>query len=89
VQNINSPGEMSTTFDLKPVVPSPLRHEDSLLVLEIAEDIAVLGKSKVRAWFQHHRPTNQALKSQVASAEAPKQSQLANQLAKIKDKLDK
>ena len=70
------------------VMPSPLLHDDSLLVLEIGDDVSGVGKTRVQAWFQHHRPTT-GLKSQAASGAGLGQSQLADQLAKIKDKIGK
>ncbi len=86
---IYSPGENMTSLDPKPIIPSPLRHEDSLLVLEVGDDVSDIGKAKIRAWFQHHRTTKSASRSQAASGEGRTQGQLADQLAKIKDKLGK
>mgnify|MGYP003385860976 CR=1 FL=1 len=83
---VNSPGKFETFGST--VIPSPLLHDDSLLVLEIGDDVSGVGKTRVQAWFQHHRPTT-GLKSQAASGAGLGQSQLADQLAKIKDKIGK
>jgi hypothetical protein len=84
---VNSPGGDN---DRGKVIASPLRHEDSVLALEIGDDVSGIGKTRVQAWFQHRRPTtNRASKPQAASDAATSPSQLADQLAKIKDKLGK
>ena len=86
---INSPG----SDDPKPrlIAPgSPILHDDSLLVLEIGEDVSGFGKTKVQAWFRFHRPSPiREAKPQSASDEPKAQTQLASQLAKTKDKLGK
>lgn len=88
---INSPGEDSTVLNPAPVIPSPLRPGDNLLVLEIGDDLSQIGNSKVLAWFQHHRGSQafKAVSAQSVSGEGREQSQLAGKLAKIKGKLDK
>lgn len=82
--HITSPGT-----SLGPIIPSSLRQEDSILVLEVGEDMSEIGMGKVQAWFQHHRPTTQASQEQAVSGEGKVPGKLASQLAKIKDKLDK
>jgi hypothetical protein len=84
---VNSPGSDDDPAQTKRMAPgSPILHDDSLLVLEIGDDVNGVGKTRVQAWFQHHRPSR-ATKSVAAHGESTGPSQLADQLAKIKDKL--
>ena len=70
--------------------PSPLRNEDSLLVLEIGADVSEIGKNRVQAWFQHHRPTsNPGAKASTGRGKPQGQSQLASQLEQLKGKFGK
>lgn len=70
--------------------PSPLRNEDGLLVLEIGTDVSEVGKSRVQAWFQHHRPTpDPGVRASTGRGKPQEQSQLASQLEQLKGKLGK
>lgn len=81
---INNPG----TEDSRR--PSPLRTEDSLMVVEIGTDGASIGKTRVASWFKFHRPdTSPAAESEAAVDEPQAQGQLASQLAALKDKIGK
>jgi len=86
---IHSPSSSDpTTSELAP--PSPLRNEDSLLVLEIGADVSEIGKNRVQAWFQHHRPTpNPGAKASPVRGKPLEQSQLASKLEQLKGKFGK
>jgi hypothetical protein len=72
--------------------PSPLRNDDSLLVMEIGEDVSMVGKTRDQAWFQYHRPTPmQKLKASSAIGRGKPQveSKLASELERLKGKFGK
>lgn len=70
--------------------PSPLLREDSLIVVEIGKDFSDWGRGKAGTWLKYHHPeSNPASKSQVVSGEDKAKSQLASQLAAIKEKVEK
>lgn len=86
VERINSPG--SDERDA-PVIPSPLQHGDSLLVMEIGESLACMGNTRVQNWVYAHCPrTNRPGERKQVASDAPKEpSKLASQLDAIKGKL--
>jgi hypothetical protein len=72
--------------------PSPLRNDDSLLVMEIGEDVSMVGKTRVQAWFQYHRPTPMQRHKAAPATERRKpqvQGKLASQLEQLKGKFGK
>ncbi len=88
---VNSP--VSNEPNPAQVAPSsPLRNDDTLLVMEIGEDVSMVGKTRIQAWFQYHRPT--PMRRLTASAVTGRgkpivQSKLASQLEPLKGKLGK
>lgn len=86
---INSPGSNDPN-PAQVAAPSPLRNDDSLLVMEIGEDVSMVGKTRVHAWFQYHRPTPMQRASTASGRGRPQvQSKLASQLQQLKGKFGK
>jgi hypothetical protein len=71
------------------IIPSPIRVGDTLMVIEVG--LENCGEARAITWIDHHHPlsTKRAARPQAAYPEPKGQSQLASQLAGIKDKLGK
>jgi hypothetical protein len=88
-RKIISPGDDAFPKPKK-IIPSPLRADDQMLVLEIGMSNAGTQNTRSPTWLEFHHPkSTKALKPGSAPAESTGQGQLATQLGAIKDKLGK
>lgn len=89
VNRVISPGANSSHLRGR-VIPSPLRFEDSVMVLEIGQENHGTENTRSPTWLElHHPKSNLASKFAAASSVTSSPSQLASQLAEIKGKFGK